>query len=29
MSTFLPEYEPTIDASTRAGLTAALTYLAK
>ena len=29
MSTFLPEYEPTIDASTRAGLTAALSYLAK
>ena len=29
MSTFLPEYEPTIDASTRAGLTAVLTYLAK
>ena len=29
MSTFLPEYEPTIDAATRAGVTAVLSYLAK
>ena len=29
MSTFLPEYEPTIKAATNAGLAAVLTYLAK
>ncbi|MGD7000947.1 amidohydrolase [Corynebacterium halotolerans] len=27
MSTFLPEYEPTVDAATKAGATAVLTYL--
>ncbi|WP_115686233.1 amidohydrolase [Corynebacterium senegalense] len=29
MSTFLPEYEPTIDAANRAALTAVMTYLAR